>query len=139
MHNANQPQAMQMPDPRLHHNMQNADPRQAHTIQNLDPRSSNNLQNARPENTLQSLDPRLASLSSATSGNEQRDTIGQKRDRPSDLSSSMTSSVSNKISVTEKMITNGNSNINDIRAGHCATCNCQPHQNEMFPMREPGI
>lgn len=133
MHNPNtQTQNMQMPDPRLHHNMQN-DPRQsgAHSIQSIDPRSGGgNLQNNRPtDNTMQSMDPRMTGLNnsqSTTNSNEQRDQIGQKRDRSSDMVSMVPP---NKLSISEKMMS---------PTAHCNTCNCHL-QNDSFPMREQGI
>lgn len=134
MHNPNtQTQNMQMADPRLHHNMQN-DPRQggAHSIQSIDPRSGGgNLQNNRPaDNTMQSMDPRMTGLNnsqSANTSNEQRDQIGQKRDRPSDMVSMVPPP--NKLSISEKMMS---------PTAHCNTCNCHL-QNDSFPMREQGI
>lgn len=135
MHNPNtQTPNMQMADPRLHHNMQN-DPRQsgAHSIQSLDPRSGGgggNLQNNRPaDNTMQSMDPRMTGLNnsqSATNSNEQRDQIGQKRDRPSDMVSMVPPP--NKLSISEKIMS---------PTAHCNTCNCHL-QNDSFPMREQG-
>jgi len=130
MHNPTQTN-MQMPDPRLHHNMQNTDPRQTHPIQSLDPRSTNNIQNNRPDNTLQSLDPRLTVLNNTQTGasNDQRDQqIGQKRDRSSDMVSMVPP---NKLTISEKMI----SNQQEVKIAHCTTCNCHVN-NDSFPMRE---
>lgn len=129
MHNPNQPQNMQMTDPRLHHNMQNADLRQTHTIQSLDPRTTNNLQNARPDNQMPNLDPRMTNMANA-SNDHQRDQIGQKRERTSDMTNLGAPS---KMSMTDKLI----NSTSESRGGvHCATCNCQHQQNDVFPMRE---